>query len=210
MKNYIITIARGFGSGGKTIGNMLSKELSIPCYEDQILKMASDYSGLNVSLFNKVDEKLSGPYMTKILKGMPTTKVTMQAHEDKFVSNINLFNIQAEIIKKLAETESCIIIGKCANNILKNYDNVISVYLEAPRSECVKRIVDRLGLSEEEAERMIINTDKYRAKYYKYYSRGESWTNPTAYDMTLNTARVTPEYCTKIISDYVKMCFEDL
>ena len=72
MKNYVITIARGFGSGGKSIGNMLSQELGIPCYERQILKMASDYSGINENLFAEVDEKLRGSYISKKLSGFPS------------------------------------------------------------------------------------------------------------------------------------------
>lgn len=205
MKNYVITIARGFGSGGKTIGNMLSKELGIPCYERQILKMASEYSGISENLFVEVDEKLRGSYVTKRLSGIPGSNTIAKPTEKEFVSDLNLFNIQAEIIRNLAKTESCIIIGKCANNILKRYDNVISVYIEAPRAYCVQSIMNRLGVEEDEANRMIYHTDKYRAEYYKYYSGGEDWTNPTNYDLVLNTARVSKENCVKLIKYYTQM-----
>ena len=205
MKNYVITIARGFGSGGKTIGNMLSKELGIPCYERQILKMASEYSGISENLFVEVDEKLRGSYVAKRLSGIPGTNTIAKPTEKEFVSDLNLFNIQAEIIRNLAKTESCIIIGKCANNILRRYDNVISVYIEAPRAYCVQSIMNRLGVEEDEANRMIYHTDKYRAEYYKYYSGGEDWTNPTNHDLVLNTARVSKENCVKLIKDYTEM-----
>lgn len=205
MKNYVITIARGFGSGGKTIGNMLSKELGIPCYERQILKMASEYSGISENLFVEVDEKLRGSYVAKRLSGIPGTNTIAKPTEKEFVSDLNLFNIQAEIIRNLAKTESCIIIGKYANNILRRYDNVISVYIEAPRAYCVQSIMNRLGVEEDEANRMIYHTDKYRAEYYKYYSGGEDWTNPTNYDLVLNTAWVSKENCVKLIKDYTEM-----
>ena len=114
MRNYVITIARGFGSGGKDIATRLGKELGIPCYERQILTMASEQSGIDESLFVEVDEKLRGSYLTKMLTKFPYSQV-VEAHEKEFISDINLFNIQAQIIKELAKTESCIIIGKCAD-----------------------------------------------------------------------------------------------
>ena len=204
MKNFVITIARGFGSGGKMIGTMLAEELGIPCYERQILKMASEYSGLNERLFNEVDEKLRGPYIAKKLAGFPNTNTIAEPTEKDFVSDVNLFNIQAQIIKDLAKTESCVIIGKCADQILKHRDNVISVYVEAPRSYCVESIIKRLGVTEEQANRMIYRTDKYRAEYYKYYSGGCDWTNPINYDMVLNTARLGRENCVELIKHYTE------
>lgn len=208
MKNYVITIARGFGSGGKSIGNMLSQELGIPCYERQILKMASDYSGINENLFAEVDEKLRGSYIAKKLSGFPSRNSIVEPTEKDFVSDVNLYNIQAQIIRNLARTESCIIIGKCADRILKNYNNVISVYVEAPREYCVNSIVKRLGVEEDEANGMIYRTDKYRAEYYKYYSGGGDWTNPTNYDLVLNPARMGRENCVKVIKEYLKLKME--
>ena len=122
MQNYVITIARGFGSGGKQIGLRLSKKLGIPCYEKQILQMASDYSGINKALFVKSDEKLNGKKIAMKLKKFPKINRLAEPSQKDFVSDVNLFNIQAEIIKELAKTESCIIIGKCANHILKEYE----------------------------------------------------------------------------------------
>ena len=98
MDNYVITIARGFGSGGKEIGTRLAKELGIPCYERQLLDMASEYSGINKRLFAEVDEKLRGSYAMKHLMKIPYTYVVEPSDKD-FTSDINLFNIQSEIIK---------------------------------------------------------------------------------------------------------------
>lgn len=205
MKNYVITIARGFGSGGKEIGNMLSAELGIPCYEKQILMMASESSGLSTSLFSQVDEKLRGSFAKNKLKGYPNTNKVVEPTEKKFISDINLFNIQAEIIRELAKTESCIIIGKCADAILRSYDNVVSVYIEAPRHACVESIMEKMGVDEQEAHTMIYHTDKYRAEYYKYYSGGGEWTNPINYDMTLNSYRIGRKNCVEVIKDYLKI-----
>lgn len=205
MKNYVITIARGFGSGGKEIGNMLSEKLGIPCYEKQIPAMASEQSGLNESLFNHVDEKLRKHSIKTLLKNYPDTNKIVEPSAKKFVSDNNLFNIQAQIIRELARTESCIVIGKCADVILKNEDHVISIYVEAPRRACVASIMDKMCVDEAEANSLIYNTDKYRAKYYTYYSGGKKWTNPTNYDMTLNSDRVGRANCVEMVCAYLKL-----
>lgn len=208
MRNYVITIARGFGSGGKDIGMRLSEELGIPCYERQILTMASDQSGIDESVFVETDEKLRGKYIANFLRRVPVTGV-LDPYEKDFVSDVNVFNLQAEIIRSLAKTESCIIVGKCADYILKDHKNVISIYVEAPRSECVKSIRERAHVSEERANQMIHSTDKYRAKYYSYYTGGRDWTNPTNYDLVLNTGRISREDCVKLVKEYVNIRFGD-
>ena len=137
---------------------------------------------------------------------MPVTGV-LDPHEKDFVSDINVFNIQAELIRSLAVTESCIIIGKCADDILRDYKNVISVYIEAPRSACVQSIQEKMHVSAERAHQLIRSTDKYRAKYYSYYSGGKDWTNPTNYDLVLNSDRIGRENCVKLIKNYIKIKF---
>lgn len=174
MDNFVITIARGFGSGGKQIGLALSKQLGIPCYESQILSMASNYSGINKDLFFQVDEKLRGYHLIKRLMKSENKDDIVEPTDKSFISDVNLYNIQAKIIKELAKQQSCIIIGKCANHLLRDYDNIVSVYIEAPRAFCVKNVIERLGVTEEEAHRMIHQTDRYRADYYKYYTGGET------------------------------------
>ena len=204
MKNFVITIARGYGSGGRVIGRELSKRLGIPCYDDQILKMASELSGINKNKFVEVDERLRGSSFLRKLSGIPSASIVGPS-EEGFVSDVNLFNYQAQIIKNVANRQSCIIIGKCANHILKDYGNVVSVYIEAPRKACVKIVLDLLDVTEDEANKMIYQTDRYRADYYKYYSGGEDWTNPVLYDMTLNSYRIGRERCVEVIIDYLKI-----
>lgn len=203
-EHYIITIARGFGSGGKEIGSKLAKRLGIPCYGSQILKMASDYSGISEELFNKNDERLSKRagllnYLMKVQFSSvaePNTK--------EFTSNINLFNIQKKIIRQLAKSQSCVIVGKCADYVLRDYPNVVSAYIEAPRASCVSSIMNKLGVTNEEANRLIEKTDKYRSDYYKYYTGGQKWTNPVNYDLILNSARVGREQCVDVLEWYTK------
>lgn len=198
MKPYVITIARGFGSGGREIGALLADRLGIHSYENRILTLAAQYSGRDEHDFVEVDERLRGNSLRQQL-GALQKRFHPQPKLEDFRSDDRLFAFQAEIIRNLAEQESCVIVGKCADYVLKSYDNVLSVYIEAPRAYCLKRVVSRMQVTEEEAHRLISRTDKYRAEYYQYYTGGNYWTNPVNYDLTLNTGRLEIDQCVEII-----------
>lgn len=194
-KNFVITIARGFGSGGKEIGTAVSKLYGINCYEHGILTLAAQMSGLDREQFAAVDEKIYKPNIIESLKDSMTPAPTKE----------QLFDYQAQIIRGLASSESCVIVGKCADYILRDFDNVFSFYIEAPRRFCLDNIMRKMDVTEEEAHELISKTDKSRAEYYKYYTSGNYWTNPVNYDMTLNSEKVGKENCIKIIKNYVDM-----
>lgn len=198
MKHYAITIARGFGSGGREIAGKLADELGIHSYENRILTLAAQYSGRDEHDFVELDERLRGSYLKAQLASLQK-RLTPHPQSSQFQSDDRLFQFQEQIIRRLVETEDCIIVGKCADYVLRDYDNVLSVYIEAPRAVCVERVMNRLGVSEREAHHMISRTDKYRADYYKYYTGGNYWTNPVNYDITLNTGRLSDEMCVALI-----------
>jgi len=154
-------------------------------------------------LFQAVNEKIrdNGGF-SSFLKGLPRARNYI-ARNEKFVSDDKLFECQSDIIRNLAETESCVIVGKCADYILRDKPNVVSVYIEAPRAFCLKRTMDKMGVTKEVAAATIEKTDKFRADYYKYYTHGNYWTNPVNYDMTLNSEKVGVEDCVKIIKQYL-------
>ena len=203
MDNFVVTFARGFGTGGKEIASLLAKDLGIHCYENRILTLASQMSGLDEKLFQSVNEKVrdNGGF-SSFLKGLPRAKSYI-ARNEKFVSDDKLFEIQSDIIKNLAETKSCVIVGKCADYILRDKPNVVSVYIEAPRAFCLKRTMEKMGVTKEVAAATIEQTDKFRADYYKYYTKGNYWTNPVNYDMTLNSEKIGIEDCVKLIKQYL-------
>lgn len=204
MNNFVITIARGFGSGGKTLAVQLAEELGINVYENRILTLASQLSDVDESRFVEVDEKLRNGYVLTLLKNNPILSSPHPMHKG-FVSDDNLFEYQSRIIKELASTESCIIVGKCADYVLKDFDNVISLYVEAPREYCVDRIMEKMDVSQAEANSLISKTDKYRADYYKYYTKGNEWTNPINYDMTLNSYKIGHSDCVSVIKNYLDL-----
>lgn len=205
MGNYVVTFARGFGSGGKEIASKLAKELGIHCYENRILTLASQLSGLDENLFNEVNEKIrSSSGFSSFLRGLPRSRQYITRNE-KFVSDDTLFEYQRQIIENLADTESCVIVGKCADYILRGRENVVSVYVEAPRDFCLKRTMEHMHVSKEVAEATIKQTDQYRADYYKYYTHGNYWTNPVNYDITLNSEKIGIENCVKLLKEYLKI-----
>lgn len=203
MENFVVTFARGFGTGGKVIASKLAKDLGIHCYENRILTLASQLSGLDEDVFQQVNEKMreTGGF-ANFLRGLPRAKNYISRNE-AFVSDDKLFEYQSQIIRELADKESCVIVGKCADYVLRDHPNVVSIYIEAPRAFCVARTIKNMGVTEEVANATIKRTDKFRADYYKYYTHGNYWTNPVNYDLTLNSERVGVENCVKTIEQYL-------
>lgn len=204
MGNTVITIARSYGSGGRTLGKLLAKELGISCYDRELIRMASDESGINEALFGEVDEKLKKSPLFRIAKRTYNGEVFPPDSGD-FVSDDNLFNYQAKVIRQLAEEESCVIIGRCADYILKDYDNVISLYFYAPREDCIKRVQDISSEPVKEIEKKIDRIDKYRADYYKYYT-GKDWNDARNYDFCLNTTSMSYEKLVEVVKSYIDIC----
>ncbi|HHT96855.1 MAG TPA: cytidylate kinase-like family protein [Clostridiales bacterium] len=205
MDKFVITIARGYGSGGRTIGRMLSEELGIPFYDRELLRIASDESGINEKLFVKADEQLKKTHLFKIAKKVYSGELIPPDNDD-FVSNDNLFNYQAKIIKELAATESCIIVGRCADFILRDYENVIKLFVHAPLSKCIETMKELHGKSDKEVEKQILSIDKHRAEYYKYYT-GRNWDNAQNYDLCLNSSMLGFDKCLEIVKSYMDIRF---
>lgn len=204
MNNYIITVARGFGSCGKTIADTLAQRLGIQCYENRILALASQLGSIDEHLISDADERLHGGFIGEKLRSIPHTLKLIPV-EKKFESDQRIFDLQADIIQQLADTESCVIVGKCADFILKNRPNVISIYIEASREFCIHHILSKdPSLTEKQADKLITKTDKYRSDYYKYYTGGHQWRLPINYDMTLNSEKMGIDICVEMIIDYLQ------
>lgn len=203
--NVVITIARQYGSGGKTIGEMLANDLGIHYYDKELMKLASDDSGINEALFVKADETVKNTSLFKIAKKEYHGEL-IPPESDDFTSNDNLFNYQAKIIRELAKEESCVIIGRCADYILKDYDNVLSVFIHAPEDFCRLQASKKHSMNDRELEKFITKTDKRRADYYKYHT-GREWTDARNYDLCLNSSKLGFERCVEEIKAYIDVRF---
>ncbi len=202
MDKFIVTIARGYGSGGKTIGKMLADKLGAKFYDKELIRLASDASGINEALFGESDEKTSSGVFKKpkVYKGE-----IISPSESKFTSEENLFNYQAMVIKQLAAESSCVIVGRCADYVLKDDPSVVRVFVYADEENCIKNVADVRGITDrKEAIKRITSIDKERAAYYKAHT-GREWIDARNYDLCLNSGNLGFEKCVEIISDFIKI-----
>ena len=199
--SQIITIARGMGSGGRTIGKMLSEELGIKYYDKDLIRLASEDSGISEAFFGRVDEKIKTSFIKRggVYKGG-----VIDPSSKEFTSDRNLFNFQAKIIKQLADKEPAVIVGRCADFILKERDDVIRLFIYCDEETAVKNVIEAYGLSEKDALKLIEKTDKDRSSYYKYYT-GRDWQNAMNYNICLDTSRLDYATCVKIIKGYIEI-----
>lgn len=202
MDKFIITIARGYGSGGRTIGQMLSKKLGIEFYDKDLIKLASEESGINEALFGQNDEKTKAGVFGKtgVYKGgvIPPDKKS-------FTSEENLFNYQAMVMKKLADEKSCIIVGRCADFVLSGRTDVVRVFVYADEENCVRNVAEVKGITDRrEALKKIAVIDKERAAYYKAHT-GREWIDARNYDLCLNSGDLGFDKCVDIIVNYIKI-----
>ena len=191
------------GSGGKTIGYMLAEKLGIPCYSREILQRASEESGINESMFNARDERLK-----RLPKFLLSTNVysgeLLPPESKEFTSDQNLFNYEAEIIKKYAAEGSCVLIGRCADFVLKDDPDMISVYVHADHDFQMKSALERVSMSEKEMEKYIERTNKYRSDFYHYHT-GRSWDDAENYDLCINSGKLGFEKTVELIESYINI-----
>ncbi len=201
MKNFVITIARGFGSGGKTIGRLLAQRLDVDYYDNDLIRLASEESGINIELFGKADERVKTNLFKKYSGNLGEDVIPPDS--DEFVSNDNLFNYQAKIIRSLAEKQNCIIIGRCGDFILKDHPNTVRLYVYADKATCIENVMDIYGVSPKQAAKRIEEIDKARANYYKYYTGG-TWSDVANYDLCINTTEIGFEKSVDVILSYMR------
>ncbi len=200
MEKITITIARQFGSGGKTIGKKLAEDLGIKAYSREILKLASEDSGINEAMFNQVDERLKNTPLFRIMRKYKGELIPPEGED--FLSNQNLFNYQAKIIKDLAEYGPCVIIGRCADYVLKDFPNVVRLFIYASPEHNRKQVLERGEYSGRDVGKYISKIDRSRSDYYHYYT-GQEWTDARNYDLCLNSERLGDDGCVLMIKDYI-------
>ena len=202
MNNYVITIARSCGSGGSYVGESLEKKLNIKLYGQDILQLASEDSGISIDLFARSDEELNSNPLFRFTKYIYSGDLIPPSSSD-FTSQENLFNYQAKVLKDLAEKESYIVIGRCADFVLKDNVNVIKVFICADKHDRINTEAERLSISKKEAELRVEKVDKKRTAHYNYFT-GNDRDDMTNYDICLNTSVLSYDKCADIIVEYMK------
>lgn len=206
LKNPVITIARQFGSGGHKVAEKLADILGIKAYDKELIALAAEKSGYHPDMLNKADERAAGSLLYSLAVGVSVAG-GIAGHYDIPI-NDKLFIIQNDIIKELAEKEQCIIIGRCGDYALRNFENKICVFIHADFDFRKKRVAEIKGISEKEAENLINKEDKYRANYYNFYT-GHKWGAKERYDATFNTAILGIDETAAILADMVKRMSAD-
>ena len=198
MERFIITVARETGSGGHNITRKLSDVLGVPYYDRDLLRKASEVSGIHERLFGEADERIGLREMLTAAEKVYTGEI-LPPDSDDYISTRNLFSFQAKIIKELADSESCIILGRCSNYLLADHPHVLRVFIHAPLEARLARVASySLAWSHREVARHIRVEDHRRAAYYRYYT-GEEWRDAAGYDLSLDSDRLGEDGCVELI-----------
>lgn len=201
MGNKIYTIGREFGSGGKEIGEKLAQRLGIQLYDRELLQHAAKESGFCEEIFENHDEKPTNSFLYSLV--MDTYSVggyTTSPFLDMPL-NHKVFLAQFESIKKIAAAESCVIVGRCADYALSENPDCINIFIHADLETRIKRVSQRMNLTENKAKDIIQKKDKQRASYYNYYT-SKRWGDSGSYHMTLDSGKLGIDGCVELILKY--------
>ncbi len=201
-KANIICISRTYGSNGKGIGKALAKELGYDFYDKDIMRIASEKTGLVEEYFQS-DRSPRSSLLYSLAMGLYSGQGVPIQYNDS-LSDDRLFEIQRDIIKEKADNGNCVFVGRCAGYILKDYDNCLNVFIDCDMEDRVKKIADRYDLDEATAKKKIVKTDKKRRVYYSYYTSRE-WGNPAHFDLCINTSKVDEAGAAEIIKHMMEL-----
>ncbi len=203
--HFVIAIERQYGSGGRIVGKMLAKELGIHFYDEEILKITSETSAIGEQYFRLADEKAGNNLLYRIVKEMKPD-LYRPKKGDRLTTPENLFRFQSDVIRKIAEEETCIFAGRCANYVLEqeNMDELIRIFVYANMDTRVRRVMDVDKVDEKEALKRIKRIDKERQEYHKYFA-GRDWMDMEDYDLPINSSRLEFEEMVILIKDYVRL-----
>ena len=203
MKHIIINIGRQLGSGGHDIGRMLALDFQAKYYDRELLNLAAKESGLSEKIFEQNDEK-KGFFRGLLNLGSP--HVSSGRVYNSGVSQESLFQFQSEAIKKAANEGSCVFVGRCADYVLRNLPNTVSVFVTASMDYRVHQIMNKRHLDEDAARKFIEQGESERSTYYNYYS-GKKWGAAESYDLCIDSSVLGLVETEKIIAQFIKKKF---
>lgn len=199
----VITIGRQFGSGGRAIGRLVAEKLGVPFYDKELIKRIAQESGLSHEILDDYDEKPTNSFLYSLSLGAYTYGNSITGIPEMPMSD-KIFVIQSDVIKELAAKGSCVIVGRCAESVLKDTNLPrLSVFIHTDFDSRIKRVSEYEGISHDEAAERIRKTDKKRASYHNYYSELK-WGAATSYDICIDS-KIGIENAAKLIIDCVSM-----
>ena len=201
MANKIYTIGREFGSGGKQVGEKLAERLGIKLYDKELLQQAAKDSGFCEEIFENHDEKPTNSFLYSLVMDTYSVSGYSAAPFLDMPLNHKVFLAQFETIKKLAEQESCVIVGRCADYALAENPACINVFIHADMDFRIRNICKKLDVTDNKARDIINKTDKQRASYYNYYT-SKKWGDAKSYNLSLDAGKLGIDNCVEMILKY--------
>ena len=200
--NTVITIGRQFGSGGREIGEKLAEYFGIKFYDKELLTRAAKESGFCEEMIQNHDERPTNSFLYNLVMDTYSFGYNASSFVDMPISH-KVFLAQFDAIKKIAEEEPCVIVGRCADYALADFKNVINLFIFANEKCKIERIMKKYELPEDKAREMMIKKDKQRQSYYNYYS-SKKWGRADSYDLCINSSVLGVDGTVKLISQYVE------
>ncbi len=200
--NTIITIGRQFGSGGHEIGEKLAAHYGIKYYDKELLTRAAKESGFCEEMLKDHDERPTNSFLYNLVMDTYSFGYNSSSFVDMPISH-KVFMAQFDAIKKIAKEEPCVIVGRCADYALQDFDNRLNIFIHADEESKVKRVMAKYNLDADKAREMMIKKDKQRQSYYNYYST-KKWGRADSYDLTINSGILGVDGTVKLICQYVE------
>ena len=194
MDNLVITIGRQYGSGGRKIGQALAKALGIPCYDKELLAVVAKESGFSESILENYDEKSVNSFYYFQTGMYSTTQLPL--HHQLFIAQLNT-------IKDIAERESCVFVGRCADYVLSEHNNCVNVFIHSDEETRVTRAIEKYGIPKKGAKKAVAKVDKQREAYYNFYSTNK-WGELTNYHLCIDS-KIGIENTVELIKHYISM-----
>ena len=203
MANTIITIGRQFGSNGRMIGEKLAELMGVKCYDKQLIKEAAKQSGLWEDFLDNMDEKPTSSFLYSVVMD-PYSYMSFDSNTN-YGMNLNqkAFMATYETIKSIADREPCVIIGRCSNYVLREYEKVLSAFIYAPLEVRIDTVMKRFNLNEKQARDQIAKEDKARASYFNYYT-SYKWGKNESYDILIDSSLLGPDGTAELLLDVAK------
>ena len=201
-KEFVITIGRQLGSGGRIIGEKLAAKLGIAFYDKELIQIASQESGLGKEFFEQADEKK----LYNVFGGLFGLRGTIaeEPFSTYYLNNETLFKIQSDVIRKLAEKESCLFVGRCADYILRDHPRCVNVFVSASKEARIERLMRIHNIPSEAAEELMEKADKKRSSYYNYYSY-KTWGAAETYHLCIDSSVLGIDGTVQFIKEFVKL-----
>ena len=203
MGHQVYTIGREFGSMGLVIGQKLAERLGIKYYDKELLQRAAKESGFCEEIFENHDERPSNSFLYSLVMDTYSAGNYGATPFLDMPLNHKVFLAQFDTIKNIAEKESCVIVGRCADYALANNPDVVNVFVRADLEDRIKIVSKRLDMTENKAKDLILKNDKQRASYYNYYT-SKKWGEAASYDLTINTSKISVDDAVDLILDFRK------